>query len=278
MNLPGSVVLITGASEGIGAACAREFRSRGAKLALLARNETKLRQVAQPGELVIVADLTDPATRRRAIAETEAHYGRIDVLVNNAGVGLYSPAWQAPMNQVRQMFELNVFALLELTQLAVTGVNTGGMKQRGTGTIVNVSSIGGKVPLAWFTAYSGSKFAVSSMTAGLRMELKQYGVHVMDVCPGYVKTGFQQNTLAGEAPAQLWRARRFSITAEECAKALANGVERGQRTVVTPWLGRMLMAGFAVVPGIMEHFMERLYRGLNMDKAVTTGKETPNAR
>jgi short-subunit dehydrogenase len=238
--------------------------------------------VAQPGELVIVGDLTDAATRRRAILETEAHYGHIDVLVNNAGVGLYSPAWQAPMDQVRRMFELNVFALLEMTQFAVAGINAPGMKQRGAGTIVNVSSIGGKVPLAWFTAYTGTKFAVSSITSGLRMELKQYGVHVMDVCPGYVKTGFQQNTLAGEAPAQLWRARRFSITAEQCATALANGVERNQRTVVTPWLGRLLMAGFAVVPGIMEHFMERVYRGLNMDKAspgaMTTTKETPHAR
>jgi short-subunit dehydrogenase len=274
MQFSGQVALITGASEGIGAACARELRRRGAKLALIARNKAKLLQVAEPGELVIAGDLTDAATRRRAIRETEAHYGRIDVLVNNAGVGLYAPAWQAPMDQVRQMFELNVFALLDMTQMAVAGVDAPGMKQRRTGTVVNVSSIGGKVPLAWFTAYSGTKFAASSITSGLRMELKQYGVHIMDVCPGYVKTGFQQNTLAGAAPDQLWRARRFSITAEECARALADGVERRARTVVTPWMGRLLMAGFAVMPGVMEHYMERMYRGLGMDKDV----EVPSAR
>jgi len=275
MQIGGSVVLVTGASEGIGAACAREFRRRGAKLARVARSDEKLRQVAAADDLVIVGDLTDEAVRRRAVAETEARFGRIDVLVNNAGVGLYAPAWQAPMDQVRRMYELNVFALLEMTQRVVPG-----MKARGTGTVVNVSSIGGKVPLAWFTAYSGTKFAVSAMTAGLRMELKQYGVHVMDVCPGYVKTGFQQNTLAGEAPAQLWRARRFSITAEECARALADGVERSKRTVVTPALGRLLMASLAVAPGMVEHFMERMYRGLGMDKMPVqkTAKEQPDAR
>jgi short-subunit dehydrogenase len=183
--------------------------------------------------------------------------------VNNAGVGLYAPAWQAPMDEVRRMYELNVFALLEMTQLAVPG-----MKARGAGTVVNVSSIGGKVPLAWFTAYSGTKFAVSAMTAGLRMELKQYGVHVMDVCPGYVKTGFQQNTLAGSPPDKLWRMRRFSITPEQCAQALVAGVERGKRTVVTPWPGRLLMAALAVAPGAVEYFMERIYRGLEMDKTA----------
>ena len=278
MEISGSVVLITGASEGIGAACAREFRRRGAKVAMVARNEAKLRQVAEPADLVIVGDLTYPAIRRRAIAETEATFGRIDVLVNNAGVGLYSPAWQAPMDQVRAMFELNVFALLDMTQLAVTGINAPGMQQRRAGTVVNLSSIGGKVPLAWFTAYSGSKFAVSAMTAGLRMELKQYGVHVMDVCPGYVKTSFQQNTLAGAPPDQLWRARRFSITADQCAQALVNGVEKQKRTVVTPSMGRMLMAGFAIMPGVMEHFMERMYRGLGMDKESNKANKDGHAR
>jgi short-subunit dehydrogenase len=189
-----------------------------------------------------------------------AQFRGIDILVNNAGVGLYAPAWRAPLEEVRRMYELNVFALLDLVQLAVPH-----MKVRGNGTIVNVSSIGGKVPLAWFTAYSGSKFAVSATTAGLRMELKQYGVHVMDVCPGYVKTSFQQNTLAGAAPEKLWRMRRFSITADQCAQALCDGVERGKRTVVTPWPGRLLMAALAVAPGAVEYFMERVYRDLEMD-------------
>src|SRR4051812_3229781 len=126
MQIAGSAVLITGASEGIGAACAREFRRRGAKLAIVARNKEKLAQVAAPGDVVIVGDLTEPKTRRQAVAETERAFGRVDILVNNAGVGLYSPAWRAPMDQVRRMFELNIFALLEMTQLAVPG-----MKARG---------------------------------------------------------------------------------------------------------------------------------------------------
>jgi short-subunit dehydrogenase len=260
MRIAGSIALITGASEGIGAACAAEFRKRGARLALVARNAEKLRASAGPNDLVIPGDLTDPFLRRRAIAETEAHYGRLDILVNNAGVGIYTPAWQVPLDEVRRMFELNYFALLEMTQLAVPG-----MKQRGTGAIVNVSSIGGRVPLAWFSTYSSSKFAVSALSTGLRMELKQHGIHVMDVCPGYVTTRFQHNVLGGKPPDRLWRARRFSITAEQCATALANGLEREKKTVVTPWLGNLLLAGASFCPAVVEYFMERMYRSLDME-------------
>src|ERR1700682_1370150 len=212
MQIDGKVVLITGASEGLGAACVDVFRRRGAKLALTARNESKLRETGGADALVVPGDITHPETRERVVSATLERYGAIDILINNAGVGLYSPAWKAPMESARAMFELNFFAPLALTQLVAPVMR----RQRG-GTVVNVGSIAGKVTLPWFTLYSASKYALGSLTDGLRMELQPYGIHAMTVCPGYVKTAFQQHVLAGRPPEKVMQGKKFAITAAQCA-------------------------------------------------------------
>ncbi len=247
MRIDGKVVLITGASEGIGAACAAEFGPLGAKLALTARSEDGLRRAAGSSGLVIPGDLTDEEARRRVVERTLEHYGAIDILINNAGLGFYLPSWSAPMEQTRQLMELNFFALLGMTQLIVPH-----MRARRSGMVVNVSSIGGKITLPWMTIYSASKCAVGALTEGLRMELRRDNVKTMLVCPGYVKTGFQQHVTAGQAPASMVRARRMAITAEECARAIRRGVQREARTVVTPKPGWILVALARLFPSIVE--------------------------
>jgi short-subunit dehydrogenase len=259
MDLRDKVVLITGASDGIGAACARAFQARGARLAVAARSAGKLEQIAGPDGLALPGDLLEHSARERAVQATLERFGRIDVLVNNAGVGLYAPTWKAPLEEVRRMIELNLFAAIDMVQLT-----TPHMIARRSGTIVNVSSIGGKVPLPWFTLYSASKFALSGMTDGLRMELRAQGIHCLLVCPGYVKTGFQQNALAGQPPERLWRMRKFAITPEQCAEALVRGVERDKRTVVVPRVGWVLMAVRAILPRVIDARLEAIYRGLDM--------------
>ncbi len=253
MVIGGKIVLITGASEGIGAACAREFRSRGAKLALLARNQERLQAVAEDA-LAVAGDVTVEADRRRVVDETLARYGRIDILINNAGAGLALPAWNAPLAEVRRMFELNVFALLGMTQLVVPG-----MKERQCGCVVNVGSIAGKVTLPWLTLYSSSKYAVGSITDGLRMELKRYGVHAMTVCPGYVTTRFKQNLLAGAVPHAIKDTAVFQISAETCARAIANGVERNARVVVTPRAGWVFVLLERLFPNFVDGKLENMY-------------------
>ena len=255
MKLRGKVVVITGASEGIGAACVREFRERGAHVALTARSAEKLKQVAATGELSIAGDITDPMTRSRVVGEVIAAHGRIDVLVNNAGAGLYAPSHKAPLEEARRMFDLNFFSALALTQLVVPH-----MKQQRSGCIVNVGSIGGKITLPWFTLYSASKYALGAFTEGLRMELKEAGVHAMLVCPGYVRTGFQKNVLAGKAPDLGPAMRRWSITPEKCARDLVRGVERGARTVVTPRSGWLMIAAARLFPGITDNVLGSTYR------------------
>ncbi len=259
MDLSRKVVLVTGASEGIGAACARTFQARGCLVAVAARSRDKLEAVAGPKGLAIVGDLRNADFRRDAVDATLARFGRLDVLVNNAGVGLYAPTWKADLSAVRDMFELNYFAALDLIQRAVPV-----MRQQGGGAIVNVSSIGGLAPLPWFTNYTASKYALCGLTNGLRIELASSNIHCMAVCPGYVKTGFQQNVIAGRPPDKLWRARRYAITPEECADALVRGLEKGRRTVVVPRLGRLFTLAYFLAPSLVDRQLRKIYDTLDM--------------
>ncbi len=255
MDIPGKVVLITGASEGIGAACAARFRERGASLALMARNRTNLESVAAGKGLVIAGDVTADDDRRMAVDATLDRYGRIDILINSAGAGLYAPAWQAPLDAVRRMYELNFFGALGMIQRVVPH-----MQRQSGGCIVNVSSIAGKVTLPWLTLYSASKYALGSLTDGLRMELRRDGIHAMTVCPGYVSTKFQEHMLLGRAPANVRDSNLFRIRPEECAEAIARGVEKNARTVVTPRAGWVFIALERLFPSWIDRRLEEMYR------------------
>ena len=254
MDIRDKVILITGASEGIGAACAGVFRAGGARVVLNSRFQDKLQTVAKEGDLIVPADLYDGKDRRRLIETVIGERGRIDVLINNAGVGVYGPAWNASEAETRKLFELNFFAPLHLAQLAARH-----MREQRSGYIVNVSSIAGKITLPWLTLYSASKYALGSLTDGLRMELAPFGIHAMVVCPGYVLTNFQQNVLSsGRPPERLARSRRFAITAEECARAIVRGVERNARTVMAPRGGWALVALARLFPRIMDSVLRRM--------------------
>jgi short-subunit dehydrogenase len=246
MRIEGKVAIVTGASEGIGAACAAEFARAGARLSVTARSEEGLRKAA-PGALIVPGDLTEDATRRRVVEETVARYGALDILVNNAGAGLYLPSWSAPMEEARRVFELNLFALLGMVQLAVPH-----MRARGGGVIVNVGSIGGKVTLPWLTLYCAAKSAVGTLTEGLRMELRRDGIRAMLVCPGYVQTNFQRNVRLGQPPEAMLRRRKMAITAARCAHDIRRGVERDARTVMSPASGWLLAALAGLFPSLVE--------------------------
>lgn len=258
MGFTGKIVMITGASEGIGAACAHALRERGARLALVARSEAKLRAVAGSDDLAVPADLTKAKDRERAVHNAISHFGHIDILINNAGAGLYAPSWQAPMDEVRRMYELNFFAPLEMIHLVVPG-----MRARREGMIVNVASIAGKVTLPWLTLYSASKYALGSLTDGLRMELRRDGIHTITVCPGYVSTAFQDHVLSGQPPEHVRRTKMFKITPERCARDIVNGMERRARTIVTPASGWAFVILERLFPNWIDRRLEDIYfRGL----------------
>jgi short-subunit dehydrogenase len=255
MRIEGKVVLITGGSEGVGAACAKEFALSGAKLSLVARNEEGLRRAGGPDALITAGDLMQEDTRKRVVERTLERYGAIDILINNAGIGMYQPSWQMPMEDARYLMELNFFVPLALTQLVVPH-----MRERRSGLVINVSSIAGKVVLPWLTIYSASKSALNGLTEAQRMELHRDGVRTMLVCPGYVKTNFQKNVRGdGQAPDKILSSRAYAITPEECAAAIRRGVERDARTVVTPRGGWLFVLAARLFPA----FVHARMAGLN---------------
>lgn len=257
VDLSGRVVLITGASMGIGAACARAFARRGARLILTARSTQALEQVRRTLEpspaVALSADLRQPAAVSHLADRALACYGEVDVLVNNAGIGLYRASWAAEASLARELMEVNWFAPLELARRLLPA-----MRSRRRGMIVNVSSVAGKVPLPWLTIYSASKAALNFWSDGLRMELRGSGVGVLSVCPGFVATGFPEHALVEGLPPALRRRRLFGITAEECAEAIVRGVERDKRTVVVPRVAWLLVVASRILPGPVHAQLSRL--------------------
>jgi short-subunit dehydrogenase len=245
-SLTGKVVIITGASEGIGARLATLLARRGVRLALAARNEARLRDAGGPAALVVPGDLTDASVRAGLIAKTLERWGQIDVLINNAGRGSYYTASTAPIDEARDLFELNFFAPLALAQLAAPHL------RRTRGSIVNVSSIAGQISLPWLPVYSASKFALASITSTLRIELERDGVHVMGVFPGYVDTEFQAHAPGPRPPASVVKGKRYAVSPEQCAAAILHGMERRKRTVVTPRAGWLLVWANRLFPRLVE--------------------------
>jgi short-subunit dehydrogenase len=253
MRIDGKVVLITGASEGLGEACAAEFARSGARLSLAARSAEGLRRAGGPDALVTAGDLTLESARQAAVERTLERFGRIDILINNAGMGLYRPSWTTPMDEARRLWELNFFAALGMVQLAAPH-----MRARRSGTIVNVSSVAGKFTLPWLPLYSASKQALGSWTESLRMELRNDGIHAMLVCPGYVGTGFQRHAMGDGPPPKISDGKRFAITPQNCAMAIRRGVERNARTVMAPRSGWLLVAAATLFPGLVEAGLAKL--------------------
>jgi short-subunit dehydrogenase len=248
----GKVVLITGASRGIGEACAQAFARRGAMLSLGARASRSA--CALPEALSSEVDLTLAADRKRLVERTIERYGRIDVLVNNAGSGLYGPTETVELSAAMELFQLNLFAALGMVQLVLPI-----MRAQGSGHIVNVSSIAAEVPLPWMTMYSASKAALSAVSSGVRRELRGTGVSVTDVLPGYVTTSFQGSAV-GKPPAGVLGARRHAISPEQCAEAIVRGVERGARTVVTPRYGWLAIWAERFAPWMVDSPLSKMNR------------------
>lgn len=254
-SLAGKVAIVTGASEGIGARLAEALRKRGVQLCLTARNEARLSAAARPGDLIVPGDLTQAPVRSAIVAQTVQRWGRIDVLINNAGRGSWYRASAAPPEEARAVFELNFFAPFELFQLAAHHL------RESRGSVVNISSIAGQVSLPWLPVYSASKFALAALTAAERTELRRAGVHVMGVFPGYVNTEFQSHAAGPRPPERVVQGKRFAVSAEDCAEAIVQGIEHRKRTVVTPRSGWLLVWANWLVPSLVESQLERALYG-----------------
>ncbi len=177
------VALVTGASSGIGAATARRLARAGLTVYGAARRLDRLAELAADGVRAVELDVTSDDSMTAAVDHVLSEAGRIDVLVNNAGYGSYGAIEDVPMAEARRQIEVNLFGLARMIQLVVPG-----MRGRGGGTIVNITSIGGKITTPLGGWYHASKFAVEGLSDALRTELAPFGIDVVVIEPGGIAT------------------------------------------------------------------------------------------
>lgn len=236
MKIPGSVVIITGASAGIGLATAELLAAQGAHVIITARRAERLdeltaRLAVYPGKrLAIAGDIGDEPFAQQLVNQTIAEFGRVDVLVNNAGLGHKSPLADMATSEIHTIWNTNVMGLLYATRAVIPH-----MKQQKQGQIVNVSSIVGQRPLPLNAVYCASKTAVNFLSRTLRMELRPYGLTVTLVYPGLTVTEFAQARFGAKGANPYLR----GVPAGRVGQAIVKGIQNGRSEVyitLTDWL------------------------------------------
>ena len=228
MRLEGKVAVITGASMGIGEAMAKLFVDEGALVVLSSRDEKRIEEararIGRPERtLGIFCDVRNREDLDRLLGLTLHNFGRVDIWVNNAGFGLRDTIADMPMRDCRNMFETNLFGAIEGIQVVAPV-----MVKQGSGTIINVSSVAGHIPVPGMGAYCATKFALNAIAKTARMELASTGVKVMTVCPGYIETNFSKNVVRGSQANKFDPGARKGGTAEQVARATLEGYLKGK--------------------------------------------------
>lgn len=254
--IPNSRVIVTGASSGIGREVALELARQGAKLVVVARREDRLRQLADQiaalGQTAIpvVGDVTDPAIRQQAIDAAQQKLGGLDFLINNAGVGALGPFQDASVSRVRRVMELNYFALVEMTRLAVPL-----LKQSVNAMVVNISSIVGLRGVPNRSEYSASKFAVQGFSEAIRAEFFQHGIDVLVVSPGPTETEFFDKELEKTMDAN-WPKHKPANTAK-VARQIVHAIRKGRHAIIPYSWGRVLDWLNRLSPRLVDSIMTR---------------------
>jgi short-subunit dehydrogenase len=256
-TIAGQRALVTGASSGIGQEIARELARQGADVLIVARREERLtalvdefRQMGRRAEYV-AGDITDPVVRQACIERATQALGGLDLLVNNAGIGAIGPFVDASAGRLRQIFEVNFFALVELTRLAMPL-----LKQGRQPMVVNISSILGHRGVPLTSEYCASKFAVQGFSESLRAELVPHGIDVLVVSPGTTESEFFSH-LVEEHARPSWRARK-PATSAQVARAAVRGMRRGAHEVFPGMLARLVYWGSRLSPRMMDWIVARV--------------------
>jgi len=258
MELAGKVVVVTGASMGIGEAIAKMFAEAGASVVLLSRDagraEAARGRIGFPDRTIALScDLRNSEEIDRVLGLTLHHFKRVDVWINNAGHGLLDSIAQTDMLACHSMFETNFFGAMSAMQ-AVIPV----MREQGGGAIINISSVAGHVPLPFHASYSATKFALNAIGKAAGVELKKDGIRVLTVCPGYVRTAFGENAVRGNELKKVRPGSVRGITAERVARATLRGYLKQKREVIVPWTMHIPVKLYQLFPAVVEWGMARM--------------------
>ncbi|MCU0491943.1 MAG: SDR family NAD(P)-dependent oxidoreductase [Chloroflexaceae bacterium] len=255
MDPHGRVVIITGASSGIGAAAARAFAEAGANVVLAARSAEKLQTLAAglPGRpLVLPTDVSDEGQARSLVERTLAERGRVDILVNNAGVGLAGPIAALNPRDLEQALAVDLLGPLYTTQAAVPA-----MRRQGRGQIINVSSVVGLQALPYLGGYAAAKAALDRLTEALRMELRGSGIAVTLLRPGTTSTGFSTRRLGSGKERR--RVSPRGVPPEVVALALLRAARREPRLAYVSLADRLRVALAILFPGLTQWALSRAF-------------------
>jgi NADP-dependent 3-hydroxy acid dehydrogenase YdfG len=236
VTLAGKTAVVTGASSGIGEATVRRLVREGCNVVLAARREDRLKALAADlgeGALAAPTDVRDPAACAALVARAVERFGSLEILVNNAGIGLYGSLADGDPEDWRKMFEVNVLGVLYTTRAAVRQ-----MLRQGAGDVVFVSSLAGRrVPRADGTVYAATKHALSAVAEGLRMDVHDKGIRVINVEPGLVRTEFP--TSSYPSAEEYYAEKEYSpLEAADVAAAVVYAVNQPSRVSVNEILVR----------------------------------------
>ena len=240
-NIHDKVTVITGASSGIGLACARAFCNEGAKLVLAARSEEIIKKIADElnggGELRAIAVKTDVAVEsdcKNLIEKAVETFGKIDILINNAGVSMRASFIDVELDVLRKVMNVNFWGTVYCTKYAYPHIIAN------KGSIVGISSVAGIHGLPCRTGYSASKYAIQGFLDAIRIETMKKGVQVMTVVPGFISTNVRKVALVADGSAQGESPRDESkmMSPEELARRIIRGIKRNRRQLATSYEGR----------------------------------------
>lgn len=253
----GKVAIITGASSGIGLACANEFASRGASVVLAARNEQKLKEIESTltgkgySVFIVKTDVTIQEDCENLIALTLQEFGRIDYLLNNAGISMRALFSTVDLKVIRQLMEVNFFGAVYCTKYALPHI----IKTKGS--IVGITSIAGFFGLPARTGYSASKFALQGFLETIRVENFRNGVHVLIAAPGFTATNIRKSALTANGSQQGASPRNESkmMSSEEVARRIARGIIRRRRKIIMTVQGKLVVVARRILPVIIDKML-----------------------
>ena len=247
------VVIITGASSGIGKALAYEFASRGAHLVLAARRIERLEQIKMKLPeikiLTIQADVSIEQDCQQIIDQTISRFGKIDVLINNAGISMRALFADVELDVIRKLMDVNFWGTVYCTKNALPHL------LESKGSVVGVISIAGHVGLPGRTGYSASKYAIRGFLDALRIENMKTGLHVLVAAPGFTASEVREASLTkdGSTQGQTPRNESKMMTAEKCAWHIANGVQKRKREIILTFIeGKFTVFLGKFMPGLLD--------------------------
>lgn len=253
----GNVVLITGGSSGIGRALAFSFGQAGARIVITGRQEPALQAVGQEltaagiENLAIVADVSVRNDNERMVRETIRRFGRLDILINNAGISMRAMFADADPEVLRKVMDINFFGTVYATHYALPYI------RQAKGSIVGISSIAGYRGLPVRSGYSASKFAMNGFLEALRTELLRDGVHVLTACPGFTTSNIRFTALGkdGEVKGETMRDESTMMSAEEVADRILAATKARRRSLILTSQGKLTVFLNKWLPGLMDRMV-----------------------